>query len=77
MIFQPTSEQAKYGASDILKKSKVFYSFPLRLIISDFFIVWKLCFDSFNTVYRSLSCKQRHTKLDYNRPNCFTNDTLN
>ena len=52
LIFQPTSEQAKYGVSGTFKKkSKGFCSFSLRLEISGFFVEWKLCFDCFNTVY--------------------------
>ena len=60
--------------------SKGFCSFPLRLKIREFFVEKKLCFVSFNTVHRSLSCEQsykKHTKLNHNHPNCFTNDTLN
>ena len=58
--------------------SKGFCSFPLKLIISEVFFEQKLCFDSFNTVYRSLSYKQSYKKtyeLNHNHPNCFTNDT--
>ena len=62
VLFQPTSEQAKYGASgNLKKKSKGFCSFPSRLIISGFFVENKL-FYSFNTVYCSLSCKQSYKK---------------
>ena len=61
VVFQPTSEQAKYGASNMLKKQKGFCSFPLRLKIGEFFVEKKLCF-GFNTVYRSLTCEQRYKK---------------
>ena len=60
------------------RTSKGCCSFPLRLIISGFFVEYKLRFDSFNAVYRSLSCKQiirKHTKLNHNHPNCFNNDS--
>ena len=37
--FQPTNEQAKYGAYGILKRNrKGFCSFPLREIDSEFFV---------------------------------------
>ena len=55
--------------------SKGFCSFLLRLIISEFFVEQKLCFDSFNTVYCVSKVIRKHTKLNHNNPDCFTNDT--
>ena len=47
VVFQPTTERAKYGMSDIE-----------RLLQFSF----EVCFDSFNTVYRSLLCEQSYKK---------------
>ena len=40
----------------------------------------KLCFDSliqYIAHYHASKVIIKHTKLDHNHPNCFTNDTLN
>ena len=79
VVFQPTSEQAKYGSSGILKEIERFLQFSSEINnlwtfrwIEAFFLILLI---QYIAHYCASKVTRRHTKLNHYHHNCFTNDT--